>query len=444
MKNKQGLNRVLALCYLLTASVSADQYPFYEIPQAGALSWWNEHNNLTHQNHPQLWNRQQTAPFQYQNIPAVSPYNNAPSGYRTRPRPQHYQQVSYRAPKRKSALTALKCQNIKHLEHADRCIFRSHANLTGLQEQIRYLKTTNPQKKAGGQWANVSNAALLETAKALLHRETNQPSGLFNQRFSLYKIGSTRNADNSYFTGYFTPEIQVQSYRDNEYRFPIYGKPARGTKLTRSQIDNGALQGSGLEIGWTNDIINLYFAHIQGSAIARYPDGKTRYMNYAANNGHAPRKISRYLKKKNYVDGGLSNANIRRWLHQHPEKIDEVLHQNPRYIFFSLAGNKTNTATGTTIIPGHTVAVDKNYIPLGSVLLAEIPRIDHRGKRTGSDWKMLFAQDSGGGIKGPGRIDLYTGVGDIAERQTYQLTGLHKTYLLVRKPGWNANNLANR
>lgn len=111
-----------------------------------------------------------------------------------------------------------------------------------------------------------------------------------------------------------------------------------------------------------------------------------------------------------------------------------MLHQNPRYIFFSLSGKSPRTATGTRIIPGHTVAVDKRYIPLGSVLLAEIPRMNHLGKRTGSDWKMLFAQDSGSAIKGPGRLDIYTGIGAEAERKTYQVTGLHKTYLLVRKP----------
>lgn len=435
---------MLALCYLLTASVSADQYPSYPPPQAGALSWWNEHNNLMPRNHPQPWNGQQTSPFRHQAIPSLSPYNNAPPSYQRAPNRQTYQPVAYHSPKQNPIVKALPCGNIKYHERADRCTLRSHANLTGLREQIRYLKTTNLQKKAGVQWANVSNAALLETARALLDEEMLRPSVPLNQRFSLYEIGSERNAESSYFTGYFTPEIQVKSHQDHEYRYPIYGKPPRGTNLTRSQIDNGALQGKGLEIAWTNDLINLYFAHIQGSAIARYPDGETRYLNYAANNGHAPRKISRYLKKKNYVNGGLSNANIRRWLHQHPEKIHEVLHQNPRYIFFGLAGNKTNTATGTTIIPGHTVAVDKNYIPLGSVLLAEIPRIDHRGKPSGSDWKMLFAQDSGGAIKGPGRLDLYTGVGDEAERQTYQLTGLHKTYLLVRKPEWSENSFANR
>ncbi len=444
MNNKQGLNAALTLCCLLPATTIADQSPSYATPRTGALSWWNEHSHLAPQIQPLANNGQQPSPFRYENIPPVSAYRHTPSGQRSPHNQYNYQRVAYRTPGQNAAATALKCKNIKYLKHPERCVLRSHANLTGLWEQIRYLKTTNQRKKVGEQWANVSNAALLETARALLDRETRHSAKALNQQFSLYKIGSANNAENSYFTGYFTPEIQVQSYRDNEYKYPIYGKPPYGTELTRSQIDNGALENRGLEIAWSNDKIDLYFAQIQGSAIAHYPDGTTRYLNYAANNGRSSHNISRYLKKKGYANGNLSNMNVSRWLHQHPEKIDEVLHQNPRYIFFSLSGNKPTTATGTSIIPGHTVAVDKNYIPLGSVLLAKIPRINHLGKHTGSDWKMLFAQDSGSAIKGSGRLDLYTGIGATAEQQTYQLTGFHETYLLVRKPRWNENSLSRR
>lgn len=434
MNNKQWLNRVLALCCLMTTDVSADQYTQHRYYQSGALSWWDQQNNLAPQYAPQPWNQQYNSPFQAA-IPTVSPYGNPPPSY---PRGVNYQPASFNTPWKEKTTTlnkALKCENLKYMRHADRCIVRAGANLTGLKEQIRYLKNTRKRRKVaehGG--INVSNAALLETAQALLAHETNRPAGSFNKRFSMYEVGSKRRADSGHFTGYFTPEIQVQSYPDHEYRFPIYGKPPRGTKLTRRQIDNGALRGKGLEIAWTNDLVDLYFAQIQGSAIGRYPDGKTRFLNYAANNKQSSKKISYYIKKKNYVNGSLSNANVSRWLHKHPAKITEVLHQNPRYIFFSLSENSPLTATGTSILPGHTVAVDKRYIPLGSVLLAEIPRINHSGKKTGSDWKMLFAQDIGNAIKGPGRLDLYTGIGEAAERKTYQMTGLHKTYLLVRKP----------
>ncbi len=424
MYNKQCLNSILIASCLLINSAHAGQFstPLYTAP--GALSWWEERNDLLPESTPQPWQGQthyREPPPRPQKLytPGVTIYPAAfPNTF------NHH-------------LSARQCKNIKHLQQADRCIMRTNANLAGLHEQIRYLNRENPRKKVARGWANVSNAALLETAKALLSRENGHRIKSFRQSFSMYEISSSKQADHGHFTGYFTPELQVQSHPDRHYRYPVYGPPSKKTHLSRSQIDNGALRHKGLEVAWTNDPVDLYFAQIQGSAIARYPDGSRRYLNYAGNNGYPYQEISRYLNERGYVSGGLSNSNIRHWLHQHPGKIKEVLHRNPRYIFFTLADETTRTATGTTMIPGHTVAVDDHYIPLGSVLLAEIPRINHRGERTGSDWRMLFAQDRGDAIKGPGRLDLYTGSGHTAEQRTYQLTGEHKTYLLVRKPDWN-------
>jgi membrane-bound lytic murein transglycosylase A len=437
MNNKQWLKGMLAACYLLVIpSAHAEQFSAPGHTPQGALSWWGERNNLAPAPYPQPWQGHTPRPRQQNNVPPPARYQP-----QTIYAPEvNYYPVAYQQPGHTNNVAALKCDNLKQLQQPGRCIMRSAANLTGLREQIRYLNRANPGEKVARQWADISNAALLETAQALLAHENGRPAKSFQQSFSLYEIGSERKADHGHYTGYFTPEVQVQSYPDQEYRHPIYRPPAGGTRLQRSQIDDGALRNQGLEIAWTNDLVNLYFAQIQGSAIARYPDGRTRYLNFAGHNNHSHRKISRYLKKHGYVNGGLSNANIRRWLHQHPEKIEEVLHQNPRYIFFSLSDNESRTATGTAIIPGHTVAVDNRYIPFGSVLLANIPRINHRGERTGSDWRMLFAQDRGDAIKGPGRIDLYTGSGQSAEQKTYKLTGQHKTYLLVRKPGWNKSD----
>lgn len=428
MNNKQWLNGMLTTCCLLTNPAHANQFanPGYTTP--GALSWWEERNDLLPENYPQPW-QGQTYQHRQQAMPVPRPQTTYAPNISVYPAvfPSSFS----------NNVSALKCGNIKHLQQAGRCIMRTNANLTGLREQIRYLNRENPRKKVARGWANVSNAALLETARALLSHENGNSVKSFRQSFSMYEVSSPKRADHGHFTGYFTPEIQIQHYRDHHYRYPVYGPPRGGTRLSRSQIDNGALSNKGLEIAWTNDPVNLYFAQVQGSAIARYPDGSSRYLNYAGNNGHSYQEISYYLKSRGYINGGLSNENIRRWLHEHPGRIKEILHRNPRYIFFELTDDQTRTATGTAIIPGHTVAVDDRYIPLGSVLLAEIPRIDHRGKRTGSDWRMLFAQDRGDAIKGPGRLDLYTGSGRAAEQRTYQLTGEHKTYLLVRKPGWN-------
>lgn len=392
-----------------------------------ALPWWNERDIAI-------------PPVEtYQNQPLKAPANKhyRPAQAAVRVQPASYQKSPVRVLRH-----ALNCQNVSALNIPDRCIQRSVHNRRGLEEQIRFLRRHSHTQRVANKWARVSNAALLQTAHELLDWDQGFDSRAFREKFSLRKISSHRNAGNADYTGYFTPVLQVQSYPDQHYRFPIYAAPTGGTRLSRREIDQGALSNRNLEIAWTNDRINLFFAHTQGSAIARYPDGRERYLGYAANNHHSYGKISHILRNKGYIQGSLSNENVRRWLHANPHRIDEVLHKNPRYIFFKLSDHRPKTSTGSPVIPGHTLAVDDNYIPLGAVLLAEIPRVDHFGKRIGSDWRLLFAQDKGNAIKGPGRVDMYTGMGTHAEAITYQITGLHPTYMLLRKPGYNNDNVA--
>ena len=324
----------------------------------------------------------------------------------------------------------------------DACIVRTLGNHEGLLQQVNYLRTKSPQVRAGAAWANLPNDVLLKTALELMRWGEGQTPYSLQDRFDLIDIPSTQRAGHAQYTGYFTPVIEVQAHASQEYRYPIYALPQGSDQhLTRAQIDAGALRGKGLEIGWTNDPINLYFSHIQGSAIAHYPDGQELFLDYAGTNNYPYASISKYLKEQGYQDS-LSNERIRAWFQQHPERIAEVLHQNPRYVFFKKAERRPKTSIGSEVIPWHTVAVDDEFIPLGSVILAEIPRINHHGDIVGSDWRLLFAQDRGKAIKGPGRLDFYTGVGPQAEKATYQMTGFRKSYLVVLKPSIYANSLA--
>ena len=368
--------------------------------QNKALPWWNERDIL---------------------IPEIKPNQTRTPNFTT-PAQRHYQQTaqagvriqraSYtKNPARFPNHEIINCQNASVLNLPDRCIQRSAFNRRGLEEQIRYLRRHNPAQPVAQQWANVSNGTLLQTAHELLNWEQGFSTKSLQEKFFLREIGSHKHTANADYTGYFTPVLQVQNYPDQRYRFPIYTAPRGGTRLTRSEIERGALRNKNLEIAWTNDRVHLFFAHIQGSAIARYPDGTERYLSYSDSNQHTFGKISQLLRNKGYMQGSLSNENIRRWLHTNPGRIDEVLNYNPRYIFFTLSDQLPRTATGATVLPGHTLAVDDRYIPLGAVLLAQIPRVDHVGKRIGSDWRLLFAQDRGNDIKGPGRVDMYTGMG---------------------------------
>lgn len=322
----------------------------------------------------------------------------------------------------------------------DACIVKTVGSQEGLLQQVNYLRSKNPQMREGPGWANLPNTVLLQTALELMRWEHGQTPFTLGDRFNLLEIPSAKHAGQAQYTGYFTPVVEVQNWPDEHYRYPIYSlPPGQECNFTRAEIDAGALRGRGLEIGWTNDVVNLYFSHIQGSAIARFSDGQEVFLDYAGTNHKQHVSIGAYLKEQGY-QGSLSNESIRQWLHQHPERITDVLHQNPRYVFFKKAENRPKTSIGSEVIPWHTVAVDDHFIPLGSVLLAEIPRVDHNGEIVGTDWRLLFAQDRGKAIKGPGRLDFYTGAGPQAEKATYHMTGFRKSYLVVLKPEFFRNS----
>ncbi|HRJ51326.1 MAG TPA: MltA domain-containing protein [Candidatus Thiothrix moscowensis] len=345
------------------------------------------------------------------------------------------QQVAYAAPRQQRG--ALDCAFAYVLDLPDDCISRNEHTRRGLLTQAEYLRKLPGGTKSAPLWGNVSNAALLETVQELLRWHDGISPGSLQERFSLREMGSAQRGDLAQFTGYFTPLLEVKSYPDSEFRIPIYREPPGSlARLSHAQIARNALGGKGLEVAWTNDPVNLFFAQVQGSGVARFPDGKELLLDYAGDNGQKFTSIADYMRMKGYKPRNFGNEGIREWLRQHPGKIGEVLTSNPRYVFFKLTDDLPTTASGTRVIPGHTVAVDHKYIPLGSVLLAEVPRVDSWGNKVGHDWRLLFAQDKGADIKGAGRLDLYTGFGRRAEELAHDITGFSKTWLLVRKPGY--------
>ncbi|WP_308874741.1 MltA domain-containing protein [Thiothrix subterranea] len=171
---------------------------------------------------------------------------------------------------------------------------------------------------------------------------------------------------------------------------PIYREPQGNlSRLSHAEIANGALANKNLEVAWVEDPYMLYMAQVQGSAQIRFSDGTASTLDYAGNNGKDFRPVSTYLQAKGYNIGSMTHENVGRWLREHPDIMREALLSNPRYIFFHETQGLPQTASGTSVIPGHTVAVDSRYIPHGFVLLAELPRVNSQGKKVdGTEWRL--------------------------------------------------------
>lgn len=315
------------------------------------------------------------------------------------------------------------------------CIKKNRATRNGIVSQINYLKSGYARKTAGLRYANyqnVGNQHLLGTARSLLNWFDRGSAGALADNFELYSLDA--RSSKVKYTGYFTPSLSARKYPNNEYRFPIYGSPKNGQYPTRAEIFNGALRGKGLEIAWTNDPVGYYEAQVQGSGNLSFPNGKIKELHFA---GKTPAKfvrVSRYMHKQGYIKRP-ADKEVRRWLQKNPRQLKRVLSVNPRFVFFSMENGSRSrkTASGRPLIAGHTVAVDTQHIPFGSVLLAEVPIRNSQGKITRREWRFLFPQDRGGAIKGTQRLDLYTGQGSQAKRLTRAITGMGRAYLLVNK-----------
>lgn len=304
----------------------------------------------------------------------------------------------------------------------------------GLNNLIDVLARQRPQTIATSN-TNLTVGRLTATAKALLNWSLPVSPETLSSRFELLDITSARGAG-AHVTGYFTPELQASRVPTARFRIPIYRQPpAHLARLSHADIASGALQGQGLELAWVDDPFHLYLAHVQGSALLHFPDGTQQMIDYAGDNGRKFASIATYLKQRGYLDGSIDNAAVQAWLQQNPDKQLEVMTSNPRYIYFHATQELPRTASGGSVIPGHTIAVDSSHIPLGAIILAELPRFADNGQINGHEWRLLLAQDRGKGVVGRGRVDLYTGIGAAAEQRAYQVSGLRRAYLVLRRPG---------
>ena len=234
----------------------------------------------------------------------------------------------------------------------------------------------------------------------------------------------------AFSTGYYEPEIRGCRTRQPGCEVPIYGRPpdlleanpqtgARGRGrvdeagnyvpyYNRAAIDNGALAGRGLEIAYAADAADLFFVQVQGSGRLRLPDGGVMRIGYSSQNGHQYVAIGRLLRARGLVVPPVTMQKIREWMAADPGRGVALMQENPSYVFFrELTGPGPLGALQVPVTPFGTVAADPKFIPLGApVLLSnmENPRADG----------LWIAQDTGGAITGPNRVDTFWGAGEEA------------------------------
>ena len=270
----------------------------------------------------------------------------------------------------------------------------------------------------------------------------------FRDRFELLQVGE----GSAFVTGYYEPEIAGCRAPGPGCEVPVYRKPpdlveqdaaAAAASATprrgrlengvvvpyydRTEIEEGALAGKGLELAWAADPIDLFFLQIQGSGRLRLPDGTVMRIGYAGQNGRDYVGIGRLMRERGLLEPGHTTMqDLVAWLRAHPEEGRAIMRENKSYVFFQeLTGPGPLGALGVPVTGRGTVAADPRFVPLGAPVLLDLDRPEASG--------LWVAQDTGGAIRGANRFDTFWGAGEEAARIAGGMQGRGKAWILVPK-----------
>ena len=263
-------------------------------------------------------------------------------------------------------------------------------------------------------------------------------------------------------TGYYEPVVEAAARPTPEYTVPVLGLPDdlveirletfdpryRGERLfgrvegrrlvpywRRADIDAGRLAGRGLELAWARDPVDVFFMEIQGSGTLRFPDGREQRVGYAGANGRAYRAIGRLLIDEGHVPReAMSMQAIRAWLTANPGERQRVLQHNESYVFFRPLPGPPEGSLGRPLTPGRSIATDARLFPRGALAFIETERPQQApggAVQRVPVTRFVLNQDTGGAIRGAGRVDVFWGRGEEAALSAGLMREPGRLYFLV-------------
>ncbi|HXJ79490.1 MAG TPA: MltA domain-containing protein [Candidatus Methylomirabilis sp.] len=263
-----------------------------------------------------------------------------------------------------------------------------------------------------------------------------------NAEFELLK--SIGRADGMMLvTGYHEPIIDASDVPSAEYRVPIYGIPRdlgtarHGAYLSRSEIEQGRMGDRARPMAWVRDPVDAFFLEVEGSGTLRLPGNRELRVGPAATNGRPYRSIGWLLIEEGKIPAeAMTMRALRQWLNEHPEERSRVLRYNESYVFFSPRSGAPVGSLGVPLTPGRSIATDTRIFPRGALAFVKTTRpVEQPDGQV--VWKpvsrFVLSQDTGGAIRGPGRVDVFWGRGPEAELAASDMKESGELYFLVPK-----------
>jgi membrane-bound lytic murein transglycosylase A len=321
-----------------------------------------------------------------------------------------------------------------------------------LEASVGYFAKKKPAAKVNFGSYSVSALEMTRSTRKLAAMARSGDSQAFQtflqENYQLFRSVGNDQKGNVLVTAYYEPLLKGSLKPTDRYKYPLYNRPkdllkislnpwlpkmnkkivARldGKKLrpyfSREEIDlDKKLAQNNLELVWVDDLVDVFFLQIQGSGRVQLTDGGVLRVGYHGANGHPYHSIGRILIK----EGAISRENmslpaLRKWLRENPSQQDRLLNANPSYVFFRKLKGGPYGNISVALTPGRSIATDYRIFPRGApgILITTLPHFSTTSDNI--NWqqssRFIVNQDTGGAIRGAGRVDLFLGFGDKAEQ----------------------------
>ena len=262
--------------------------------------------------------------------------------------------------------------------------------------------------------------------------------------FTPYQVFNADGGEQGLITGYYEPLLYGSRHMSERFRYPVYGAPddileidfsevypqfkgmrlrgrLQGKKVVpyynRAEIDGGIPKLKGRELFWVENVVELFFLQIQGSGRIELEDGRRVKIGYAEQNGHPYVSIGKKLIEMGELKPEeASMQGIKNWAEKNPDRLFALLAQNPSYVFFRELPDTLSAPLGALGVPltnEYSIAVDPRTVPLGVPVFLSTTQPNSTEPLN----RLVYAQDTGGAIKGGVRADFFWGFGELAAQQ---------------------------
>lgn len=338
---------------------------------------------------------------------------------------------------------------------------RKHINVMKTSRQVMDPMTFGNKK--------ISKRTYIASLEEIFNHQDDWLSWI-NQKFDFYEVYGGDRWGEVMSTGYYEPKVRGSLKKTDVFTQAVYSKPTdlvtinlknfasrlpgidlKGSLIgrldiekqniypyyDRKQIDSDQLlKNKNLELAWV-DPIDSFFIQIQGSGMVELENGDKFRIGYDGQNGHPYEAIGKHLTDVIPMEQ-MSLQRIRAHLKTLP-MLDQqkILNLNPSYVFFKKLESDALTYAGMEVSDGRTIATDLHLFPKGALAFLDIeePMFSTAEDEVPFMWekkpRLVFDQDTGGAIRGTGRVDLYYGQGPAAAQKAGVMKRNGRLYYLV-------------